>query len=340
MEIKNGSQLAVQRLTALWALIECGLGGILHALQVPFKGLFIGGFAVIIISLICVVSIDKKRSLVMAWMVVMSVKLILSPHTSPVAYIAVSFQAFTGLLLFSILSSRYWAALLLAILAMLQSAMQKIIVLSLLFGKSIWDAIDEWGIWVGEMMGVWIQTSSSLWLISIYTGIYLVGGVVIGHIAGRLTHTVFEDWEKARFRLTLDKDHQLNISFKRRKYRYRSLIILSILLFLIVITLFIRTDGDTAWLDAIKVLARVMIILMIWFVWVAPFIARFFQKYFVKKSGEYSKEISQTMELLPYIAWIIKKAWNDSSSHGWVQKIPFFFRLVIMYVLLFKIEGG
>ncbi|HMQ07799.1 MAG TPA: hypothetical protein PKC30_10900 [Saprospiraceae bacterium] len=338
MEIKNGSQLAVQRLTALWALNECGLGGVLHALQVPFKGLFIGGFAVIIISLICVVSKDKKRSLIMAWMVVMSVKLILSPHTSPVAYIAVTFQAFTGLFLFALVSSPYLAAMLLSIIAMLQSAMQKIIVLSLLFGKSIWDAIDEWGIWVGEIMGFWIQTSSSLWLISIYTGIYFVGGIVIGHIAGRLTHTVFEDWEKTRFRLTLDKYHQLNITFNRRKNRYRSLLILSILLLLIIITLLIRTEGDAAWFDALKVVSRVVAIVFIWFAWVAPFIARFFHKYFVRKSGEYSQEISQTMELLPYIAWIIKRAWKDSGSHGWVQKIPFFFRLVIMYVLLFKME--
>ncbi len=45
-------QLAVQRLTALWAFSESGLGGILHALQMPFTGLLVGGMAILLISLI------------------------------------------------------------------------------------------------------------------------------------------------------------------------------------------------------------------------------------------------------------------------------------------------
>ena len=43
---------AIQRLTALWAFTESGLGGIMHALQIPFTGLLVGGMAVIMISLI------------------------------------------------------------------------------------------------------------------------------------------------------------------------------------------------------------------------------------------------------------------------------------------------
>ena len=40
------------RLTALWALIEAGLGGLLHAFHLPFTGIILGGFAVLIISLL------------------------------------------------------------------------------------------------------------------------------------------------------------------------------------------------------------------------------------------------------------------------------------------------
>jgi hypothetical protein len=42
----------VQRLTALWALSEAAFGGVLHAFQVPFTGLFINASAIIFITLI------------------------------------------------------------------------------------------------------------------------------------------------------------------------------------------------------------------------------------------------------------------------------------------------
>ena len=44
--------VAIQRLTAVWAFCESGLGGILHAMQMPFTGLVVGGLAVIIICFI------------------------------------------------------------------------------------------------------------------------------------------------------------------------------------------------------------------------------------------------------------------------------------------------
>ena len=49
---KEQKVLAIQRLTALWAFAESGLGGMLHALQLPFTGLIVGGLSVIIITLI------------------------------------------------------------------------------------------------------------------------------------------------------------------------------------------------------------------------------------------------------------------------------------------------
>ena len=53
----------ISRLTALWALSEAGLGGILHALQSPFTGLFVGGFAIILISLIAYFADDKWETI-------------------------------------------------------------------------------------------------------------------------------------------------------------------------------------------------------------------------------------------------------------------------------------
>lgn len=55
-------RLAIQRLTALWAFSESGLGGVVHALKIPFTGIMLGGFAVIIITLIAYFS-EKSTSI-------------------------------------------------------------------------------------------------------------------------------------------------------------------------------------------------------------------------------------------------------------------------------------
>ncbi len=43
---------AITKLILLWAFSESALGGMLHALRIPLTGLFVGGSAVIFISLI------------------------------------------------------------------------------------------------------------------------------------------------------------------------------------------------------------------------------------------------------------------------------------------------
>ncbi|HNJ28266.1 MAG TPA: hypothetical protein PLQ40_04880, partial [Ferruginibacter sp.] len=94
-------QAAIQRLTALWAFTESGLGGIMHALQIPFTGLVVGGMAVIIICLIADLSKHQLKQVLKSALVVLIVKAMVSPHTPFPAYIAVSFQALLGYLLFS-----------------------------------------------------------------------------------------------------------------------------------------------------------------------------------------------------------------------------------------------
>jgi hypothetical protein len=133
---------AVQKLTALWALSESGLGGIMFALKIPMTGFFVGGFAVIIVSLIAWFSNRDYKAIVQATILVVMVKALVSPHSPPPAYLAVAFQGLTGALLFRIISSYKLAAVLLGMLAMVESAGQKLILMTLVFGKGLWQAVN------------------------------------------------------------------------------------------------------------------------------------------------------------------------------------------------------
>jgi len=92
-------QVAVWKLTALWAFSEAALGGILHAFKVPMRGIFIGGSAAILISLIAYFS-DRKGTVLKSTLLVILIKGIVSPHTPLTAYFAVFLQGFIGEILF------------------------------------------------------------------------------------------------------------------------------------------------------------------------------------------------------------------------------------------------
>jgi hypothetical protein len=91
---------AVERLTALWALNEAGLGGLIHALRVPFTGIVVGSTAVVLIALIAFFAERKAKAILKATVIVLLVKAAASPHTPLPAYAAVSFQGLAGALLF------------------------------------------------------------------------------------------------------------------------------------------------------------------------------------------------------------------------------------------------
>src|SRR6476661_6814218 len=144
----NSEQQAVFRLTAFWAFTEAGIGGLLHAFKSPFTGLIIGGTAVILLALIARRSNFNAGTIIKCTLLVILMKSLVSPFTPPTAYIAVGFQGLMAALLFTIVPSFRVAAVLLGILAMVESAVQKLLVLWLFFGTTLWEAADGYLTWL------------------------------------------------------------------------------------------------------------------------------------------------------------------------------------------------
>ena len=133
--------LRIDVLTALWALTEAALGGVLHAFRIPLTGLFINSSAVLFMVLIAT-STDKKGAILKATLIVMIIKGMVSPHSPLTAYIAVGFQGLMGELLLR--SKKYLtiASVALGTITLFQSAIQKIVVLTVVYGNNLWETID------------------------------------------------------------------------------------------------------------------------------------------------------------------------------------------------------
>ncbi|NDF98049.1 MAG: hypothetical protein EB101_03795 [Chitinophagia bacterium] len=140
-------------MVAFWAFVESFLGGILHALQVPLRGIVLAGAATACLTTIAAVTggyVEKKPTrnfsvdLLNATLAVMAVKLILSPQSPLTAYVAMLFQGGLAYLLFGCLPSFRLAAILFSVLALVETALQKVLVLYLFFGADFWTTVAAW----------------------------------------------------------------------------------------------------------------------------------------------------------------------------------------------------
>lgn len=177
---------ATYRLTLLWAFAESGLGGLLHGLHVPVTGFVLGAFSIVIISLIARYSAHATRDILTSTFLVLAVKFSVSPHSPLPAYFALLFQGCSGALFFRLLGYNGFSLLVFSMIAMIESAIQKPLLATLIFGKEIWLAIDEY---VNKLLGL-VTTHTfdnfSVYFLSGYTILYAAWGLMVGIWAYKL----------------------------------------------------------------------------------------------------------------------------------------------------------
>ncbi len=327
---------AIQRLTALWAFTESGLGGIMHALQIPFTGLLVGGMAVIMISLIADLADNNYKLILKSAVIVLIVKGMVSPHTPLPAYIAVSFQALLGFGLFSLLRVNFFSIILLSSIAMLESAIQKILVLTLFFGKSIWKAMDEMMAMLARQFGSSI-TNGSYWIIGIYLCIYIIGGFFIAWLAYR----TIQSFKSKAPALKLDMHEGLPIAAPvlnrpRGKTIYKKLLVLVILMIGLSAILFVfAADTKTGWLAVAKTISWTVSAILIWYMLIGPLFTKAVQKILQKRESRYSEEVSKTLAFLPVLRQLSVLAWQQSKLQHGLKRWHVFFTTLIHAALTY-----
>jgi hypothetical protein len=326
--------LAVQRLTALWAFAESGLGGVLHALQVPFTGLIVGGFAVIIITLIGYFSSSNYNKILQSLFLVLLVKAAVSPHTPVPAYIAVSFQALAGFVVFSLFRINLLSILLLSTLAMIESAIQKLLVLTFFFGTSIWKAADELGKMISKQMSL-PAFDGSMWIIGSYIFIYLIGGLVVGYISWKMIKKLSFDTSPEYLKYNINSQERLQETYKqiksRRKYLYAALLLLiSIILWLA------PGSKDQRSLSIAKTMIWTLSALVIWFSILTPLFTKLIRWFLGKQQNRYSEQVTSIITFLPVLKLLAKRSWEASSARrGW-GRITLFITTLINWSLTYS----
>ena len=166
-------------LILLWAFAESGIGGILHALKLPFTGIFVGGIAIICIALMSYFT-NNRLTILKALGVVLLVKFTVSPHSPWQAYVAVVFQAYLGYFLFKTNDHFKIKCFLLSVICMLESAIQRVLIMVLVYGTDFMKAIDKAALALAQSLGLNDLPSLVFSVFGLYIIVHIVVGVALG----------------------------------------------------------------------------------------------------------------------------------------------------------------
>jgi hypothetical protein len=316
------------RLIALWVIIEAMMGGLIHTFKLPITGLILGGSAIIVIALIAHL-VPHKGAILRATLIVAIFKMMMSPQAPPPAYIAVFFQGLLGELLF--INKRFFriACMLLAILTLLESAVQRVFVLTILMGEDLWKAIN---IFISGITGQDPTTNYSLYIVTAYILLHFIAGILIGRFMGNIPKLLITlERDKSSFKLLPLTEADRNPEYKKRKGRLNLILVLWITL-IVLYTQSVLVPGDPwmSWQMAVQFLVRSILILITWIYILAPVLLYFLKKLLEKQKTIYKKDIEEILLLLPSTKVLFRRCWRTSGVKNGLGRLRLFWKLLFV----------
>lgn len=336
----NSTSGIYYRLVALWALCEALLGGIIHGLRIPVSGITVGSCAVVCISLIAYYN-PAKGSILKATLLVAIFKMMLSPQAPLPAYFAVFFQGLLGEALFWRRKFYPLVCILFAVLALLESGLQRIVVLTLVYGNDLWKAFNEF---LNGLTGQSTRTNYSLWIAGAYVFLHLLVGLLVGYWAGKLPRQL--DDMKNKYALPVPVENPANVhTANRKRFRKKGLIVI----WLILLILYLQSEfGATPWLPAhisVRIFIRSIVIILTWYLLISPLMKSWLNNWLQKKQAGLRSEINVILGLLPKTESLMRSAWENSNSKKGIGRFILFGKIALVNSLtepnpIYILTGG
>jgi hypothetical protein len=327
---KSDNKELYYRLIALWVVCEAFAGGIMHAVKIPFAGMFVSGLAVLCIILIGYY-LPSKSAILKATVIVAVFKLLLSPQSPPTAYIAVFFQGLVGQMLFYNKKPFTLTAIILAVLSLAESALQRLLVLVIIYGSKFWHAVDEF---VKKTIGG-KDRHYSMMLAEGYIIIHVIVGIFLGIFALRLVKRSVK-WRSNHPELLIQYAGQSQtIPVKAKKKKINRFFIL---LWLLLLFIFVQAYVEPAHAilpanEAAQILLRSVLIVLSWWLIVSPLLLRFIKSRLRTQQEEKASVINKVMQLLPETKYIFTQGWVLSSGEKGFARMKLFLKILLVNIL-------
>ncbi len=325
------NSLIYYRLIALWVLSEAMLGGIIHGFKIPVSGLVVGSAAVICICLIAWYA-PARGAILKATVIVAIFKMMLSPQAPPTAYIAVFFQGLLGELLLR--NKKYFrlSCLVFAVLALLESGLQRIAVLTIIYGNDLWKVINDF------INGLTKQKAAnySLLIGGGYVLLHVTAGIVAGWWASLLPGRISQWSKEKKYRLPVpERAGSMVPPNSPKKQRWKKGVFMA---WILLLGLYIQSyyQIGTPLLPAhisLKILLRSFIIVLGWYFIIGPLLKKILQQWLQQKQTQAQAEVKQVLELLPATKQLVLQSWNWTPQYrGW-KRIKAVIKIILVNAL-------
>jgi hypothetical protein len=320
--------LLYNRIIALWVINEAILGGIIHGFRLPVSGLIVGSGSVICISLIAWFA-PARGAIIKATLIVAIFKMMLSPHSPLPAYFAVFFQGMLGELLFH--KRKYFraACILFAVIAMLESGLQRILTLTIIYGNNIWKVINEF---FNNLTGQHELTDYSFFIIVCYVLFHTVIGCLIGVWAGTIPLRIkLMGNLRESYPVNYMNTNGESIVVNKKKRRTR-IFLFAVWILLIVLWAQSEFNIGTAWLPAslpLHILIRSTLVILTWVFVISPVLKMVLEKWLQKKKQESLNEVQTVLALLPQTQQLVSGAWNAAGAKKGIGRLNLTVKIIL-----------
>lgn len=226
--------------------------------------------------------------------------------------------------------------MLLGIITFIESATQKILVLTLIYGLSFWEAINIYGKWVTDALRFISNLTASKLVIGTFIFVYAFLGMLFGFFIHRIIKRINEIESIEKYQLSVEK-YQGNHSKKKSK-QFRRLLLWLVTIVLIIISFSLLEEDLLGWGKAFYIIIRSITVLVIWIFIVSPLLMRLLKFILKKKKSRYQEEVDNALELFPYLKTIVVFSWKASKNTRGIRRISEFVTKCILYSMFFKVE--
>jgi len=320
------------RLTALWVVCEAFAGGIMHSVKLPFSGMMVSALAVFCITLIAWF-VPQKGAILKATIVVAVFKLMLSPYTPPTAYIAVFFQGLMGQLLLRRKNVFLLRCILFAFLALVESGIQRLLVLVILYGQGFWSSLDQY---IQKVTGAKSITSYSTWIAALYVTVHAVMGILVGIAAAKLVRNAGK-WVHEGDSLLIDLHNGDAIAPQpkpaRKKIKVLFIICWLLLMAMLLQSIFFPGQSVLPKSDALQIIIRALLLLLSWHLLLSPLIMKGLKWMLSKQKENKREQVNAVNAILPAMLELFRSGWKLSSERNGLGRFKLFFQIILVNIL-------
>ena len=231
-------------------------------------------------------------------------KMAASPQSPITAYIAAAFQGIIGAILFEKVKNQNLASYLTAIICLMETALQKLLVLLILFGTSFINASDAFITDIFRKINMEVN-SFSIWILWLYLSVYFFWAIYIGYICTILPSEMQKRQLKFMQLSYLESDFSLD---KKKKSVWLNAVVIAVGLALILV-LAITFKSDILMIA----FYRTLIIILLWWV-LSPLLKKAIFYFLDQKRKNYSSDFSSIFSMLPKMKSKIRPAYNMAKA--------------------------